>query len=177
MTRNARTPRPARSAALLIALAGALVLPLATVSADIGSPPDGSGRNVFLTSDAPSVTAHEEGGTVSICVETASELGCGETTTFSTTAGFITGLTSTITVSEPSGAMRDVAVAFSLTFASAIVPSSEVIDGSDETCSVTWTVKERTVAVAGTLTYDGVPYPVGAESTSKIRTLKEKVRC
>lgn len=178
MSQLSTARRPFRRAALLMAIAGSLAIPFAGASADSGFPPDGSGRNVFIASDGPSITAHEEGGTLYFCVETSNELGCADATgAFSTTAGFVTGLASSIVNVNDASGTRDVAVSFSLTFASVIVPSTEVIDGSDETCQITWTVKERTVAVTGTVTYDGTSYPVGPESTSKIRTLKEKVRC
>jgi hypothetical protein len=179
MSQLSAARRPFRRAALLMALAGSLAIPVAGVSADSGGPPDGSGRNVFLASDGTSVTFHEDGGPFSLCVETATELGCAEGSGgLTTTAGFVTGLNGvTVTVNDASGATRDVTVSFSLTFAGAIVPSTEVIDGSDETCQITWTVKERTVPVKGTVSYDGVAYPVGADATSKIRSLKEQVRC
>ena len=179
MSRVSTDRRPFRRAALLLAIGGALAIPFAGASADSGFPPDGSGRNLLLTGPNLGITAHEEGGTLYLCVESGSELGCAEASGgILTTAGFVTGLTGmTVNVNDPSGATRDVTVSFSLTFAGAIVPSTEVIDGSDENCSITWTVKERTVAVSGTVSYDGSSYPVGDGSKTVIRSLKEKVRC
>ena len=68
-------------------------------------------------------------------------------------------------------------ISVSTALAGAIVPSTEVIDGSDATCAITWTVKERTVSVAGTVTFDGVAYATGIDATSAIRSLNEKIRC
>lgn len=172
---------------------------VAMVSADLGGPPEGSGRTLTTNTGyvcgassctSVSLTAHEIGAVREICIDTSvtdlngqllneAESGCStDVGAWQTSAGFITGLGgTTVPMSNELGETRNVSISISTALAGAIVPSTEVIDGSDATCAIRWTVKERTVPVAGTVTFDGMAYATATEAISVIRSLKEKVRC
>jgi hypothetical protein len=192
-------PRVSRVAVVAAVLA-AMVIPLAAVSADIGGPPAPSSRSMVTFTqavcDATSCTsvdfdAVEVGTLRSVCVATLvttldsgtileQELGCAEDNVgaWQTSGGFITGVQdTTVTLDSSLGGSRAVTVSAATSLAGAVTPTIEVVDGSDATCTVTWTIRERRAPLTGTVTLDGVAFATGTDSVSVIRQVKEKSHC
>ena len=196
-------PGPARAQrrmAVLASVVAALLLPVAIASGDTGGPPEGSGRwmDSFTQSvcDADSCTSLEFSAkeldafrTVCVAALTTSldgqtildnELGCLDdgALAWRTFAGFITGVPDTsVTLFSESGSSRTVTVSATTSLAGQIVPTTTVEELVDGSCTTTWTIKERRVAVSGTVLLDGVAYATGTDSVSVIRAVKEKTRC
>lgn len=189
-----------RHVALVVGMALAMVAPVATVSADEGGPPEGSGRSLSsfteVVCDADSCTsvtfdAKEVAGARSLCVSLVTsspdgatiyeqEDGCASDNigAWRTSAGFITGVVdTTVTVSSTLGGIRDVSVSGTGKLDGATTATIEMLEDTSGTCAIQWTIRERRVAVAGTVTVDGVAYAMGSDSLSTIRQVKEKTRC
>lgn len=195
MSRSSGGLRPVGRHIILVAgLLAALVVPLATASADIGGPPEGSGRTLYLQTESVcgatdctsiALTTHEADGVVQgICVDTTKTSLDGQTWlggesvcvedvgAWLTFAGFVTGVQDT---SVPlNGGTSTISGSSSLV--GMIIPSTEVIEDSFDGCTFTWTVKERNVAVSGAVILDGVSYPT-TDGLSTVRSLKTKTRC
>jgi len=192
----------ARSRRVIVTLgmAAALVLPIAAASADSGGPPEGSGRSMSSVTmarcdvfECSTVTfdAKEVGTTRSVCVEVdttsadgqtiyAQQYGCNFDTvgTWRAQAGYITGVSDTpVTLDSSLGGTWDIVVSANTAIAGQATATSEKLDGSDATCTITWTIKERRIPVAGSVTVNGIAYTTGPDSVSTIRNVREKSSC
>jgi hypothetical protein len=200
MTRTFAGHGRARSGALIVTVVGALLVPLATAWADSGGPPEGSGRSMSSATlarcdvfECSTVTfdAKELGTTRSVCVEVdttspdgqtiyAQQYGCNFDTVgaWLVSGGYITGVAATpVTLNSSLGGTWDIVVSANTAIAGEATATIEKLDGSDATCTITWTVKERRIPVAGSVTVNGVVYTTGSDSVSTIRNVKEKSSC
>jgi len=189
-----------RRAFVALGMVAGLLLPIAAASADTGGPPDPSGRSMNSYTptrcDATQCTVlqfdvAEQGTTRSLCLELdttsldgqtiyTQSFGCNFDTVGSwrVIGGYITGVTdTTVTLFDTNGGSRDVVVSAKTALAGEATATIEKIDGSDQNCTITWTVKERRIPVAGTVTVDGVVFATGSDSVSVIRNVKEKSSC
>jgi hypothetical protein len=184
-----------------LGMAAALLLPLAAASADTGGPPQSSGRSFATTTqplcDATSCTTVEftaqefDDSGPAVCVDTITttldgttvleqEDGCNFDShgAWRVIGGYITGVEdTTVHLDSTLGTSRDAVVSAKTALAGEATATIEKLDGSDQNCTITWTVKVRTIPVAGTVTIDGVVYTTSSDTESLIRNVKEKSSC
>jgi hypothetical protein len=200
VSRSLHQRRPTRRALAVAAAIVALVVPFASAFADVGGPPEPSGRSfsmftVFVcgasscTSVELDIHDPEGSGSLDVCLSTLTlaldmqtivgqELGCAEGAIgpLLQSGGFITGVQPTsVTLSSDAGS-RTVTVSASSALSGAIKVTSETVQDATGPCTITWTIKERSVGLAGTVVVDGVSYAAN-DALSTIRQVKEKTRC